>query len=336
MKQHVIIGTGVAGSHHLRVLRANNRPVSKILDAKQPGFVNAWLEALTEEHADTIWHICTPTETHLSYLKTILSRNKYAKIILEKPIGNPGEWKEFVSLIDNASVVIQSQYSYSLVVKLFCQILRNLRKNGELNIKICFAKLRSNSDRFQDNHRLALGYEGFHQFALFVRLVEAVVEVGDNSMHGDNVDIVDAYHDESRHSVKLSRGNIKGTLVSRLDWPSRLNIIEVSDSDGNDCRLTFETSEWFTGSARQTHLISLNGRALIFEEDLISTGVETVIACLEHDNHAEMRKNQQRAVYIEKLLDRSCIKANRGIGFNAGREETCNVRRTQRSQLHRD
>lgn len=310
MSRHIVIGNGVAGQHHIRVLSNIGRAVSLVLDASQCGFAGAWHRALATETSDVIWHICTPTDTHMLYLQQLLQTHPTAKVIVEKPIGCPGESTIFSAVAVGSSVMVQNQYSYSHTLVALTNLMNNEKHSEFLKIEISFEKFRHTVNRFEDRQRFAIGYEGFHHFAIALRLIENMkgLDVAEDFSRTAQFKIVsnglDGFY------ISLFTANIEVNLRSRLDVEQRQSKIEIFNNSGSIARLFFETNDWFTGMPRQTHLINTVDNDVIFEEDLMSTGIEACVHALTYRNTVVVARNQQRAIEIEYLLDRACEKAN--------------------------
>lgn len=298
MTCHVVLGDGVAGRHHQRVIRSAGRTVLAVADNGQANFAEAWRRLLRVAPPETIWHICTPTNSHLAYLGQILAARPGAPIILEKPIGRPGEKRLFRRLVAKAPVVVQSQYSYARVVEPLRDILASWRQDRPLTIKIDFGKQRPLDGRFIDADRGVFGYEVFHQLALGVRILRA---------DGARLRVVDARLGPRAGHVRLAAGKHRLELSSDLDSSHRYARICVL-SDGQQAELAFEATHWFTGTPRQTHLLSTRGAETVFEEDLMYTGILAGVDALERLDWGRIRENQSLATSIETLLDAAVVR----------------------------
>lgn len=312
MTRHIVLGAGVAGRHHIRVLSERRLGVGIVLDASHDGFAQKWKQALATEPGDTLWHICTPTETHLPYLREVLTARPSAALIVEKPIGRPGDANAFSRLADGAAVMVQNQYSYAHVVAALAKAAGGAASSGPLRIEISFAKRRDNPGRFEDQERKALGYEGFHQLAIALRLIEMLRGPDSASAFASSAPLLTASNGASGYRLHFATSGLEAVLESRLDSASRSANIKIIARGGEPTSLSFETVDWFTGSPRQTHVIHARGQEFILEEDLMDTGIAACVAAISTRDTREILSNQRRALAIEGMLDRACAAAGQG------------------------
>lgn len=295
----MIIGAGVAGRHHERVLVNAGRTIVAILDSAEPDFATDLEDALQSAPTDAIWHICTPTATHLAYIQLIRTRCPLAGAIVEKPIGRPGEVISFASFGKSGRIMVQSQYSYARCVSLYRRHVNLLREGGPTVVQIDFAKDRTKDiGRFVDNDRGAFGYEGFHQIALGLRLL------GGNRCHTRRPVVIEsACRNHHGFFAKMRIGVDHLYISSSLDRPMRHAWVEAR-AGGQSVRLDLETREWFTGVPRQTHFVAARNMDSIVEEDLIETGILACVDALTRGDTARIEKNFRAAIAVETLLDR--------------------------------
>jgi hypothetical protein len=304
MTRHIVVGAGVAGQHHLRVLNIAGLDVLQVLDKSQVDFKSSFETTLQNSAHNTIWHICTPTETHIDYLKIILNANPNALIIVEKPIGSHALEKDYFAFFSGASVMVQSQYNYSKVVGIFSKMLAGIRAVDKIKIKIDFSKNRLEDNRFVDKQRKALGYEAFHQLTLLLRLFDSVRGSSFSDEFCESAVITESYSDYKFYQVRLSYKNFDILLRSNLTAHERMAKLGVAYSKDISISLHIEADDWYTGTPRQTHVIKTNLDEFVFEEDLMHTGVITCVDILSKSNSKMILSNQIRAFQVERLLDR--------------------------------
>lgn len=304
MSAHVVIGGGVAGRHHLRVLRALGRSV-RLLDISQPGFERARRAVLDAADGEEIWHVCTPTSTHLDYLRTLLAAAPRPRIILEKPIGRPGESEAFRCCAEQADIVVQSQYSYARVVEALARLAGKEARTGPLAIGVIFSKKRANNGRFIDADRHALGYEGFHQLAIGLRLLEALRGCAAARAFAGSARLSLSRCDAAGFDLGLNADGVRMELSSVLNRDPRRARVGLTDQTGRRLALHFEMECWRTDQPRQLHAIHAQEEVLLIEEDLMQTGVLTCLSALERRDTVGIARNQARALEIEALLDRA-------------------------------
>jgi predicted dehydrogenase len=302
--RHIVIGAGVAGHQHIRVLAETGRELAAVLDLAQDRFAHALREALEREPDNTIWHICTPTDTHLAYLRLLLGQRPQAPIILEKPIGRKGDLSEFAALTNGRPVVVQSQYNHAVVIALLASQVSG-SEAAPLAIELDFAKRRHSGGRFVDRDRRAIGYEGFHHFAIVLRIVEAARGDAGRCAFAQHAQVLRASNDACGYELVLEHDGVRARLGSRLDEDGRSSRIAVAHGSDAPTLLSIENDLWYTGAVRQTHLLAGPKIEAIFEEDLMQTGLNACIAALSTGDRRAVRQNQRRAVEIEQLLDRA-------------------------------
>jgi hypothetical protein len=294
----------VAGRHHLRVLHALGR-VTRLLDIAQPDFDGAHRAVLRSADGDEIWHVCTPTPTHLDCVRTLIAAVPRPRIILEKPIGRPGESKVFQACAEQADIVVQSQYNYARVVEAMVRLAGEEARTGPLEIGVVFRKKRAGDGRFVDGDRHALGYEGFHQLAIGLRLVEALRGVAATRAFAGFARLSVRRFDAAGFDLSLEADGVRMELSSALDRDPRSAVVELTDRTGRRVALHFETNRWRTDQPRQLHAIYVEQEEVLIEEDLMQTGILTCLCALEYENITGIARNQVRALEIEALLDRA-------------------------------
>lgn len=305
MSAHIVIGGGVAGRHHLRVLRALGRGAVHLLDIADPDFERQHQTTWDAANGDEIWHVCTPTHTHLDYVKRLAEAMPRPRIILEKPIGRPGESAVFCRHIEQADIIVQSQYGYARVVDAFLRVAGEAAHDGPLAIDITFCKKRSTGGRFEDPDRRALGYEGFHQLAIGLRLIETLRGAAAASTFAGSARLALRRFDPAGYDLELEAGAVRMSLSSILDREPRSARVALEGRYGPRVALFFETDRWHTGQPRQLHAIHAAGEEILIEEDLMRTGIETCVSALERGDGAGLARNHARALEIEALLDRA-------------------------------
>jgi hypothetical protein len=305
MSAHIVIGGGVAGRHHLRVLRELGRDSVRTLDIADPDFDCRWRAALDAADGREIWHICTPTQTHLDYVGRLTEAVTWPRIILEKPIGRPGEREAFRQHAKQADIMVQSQYSYARVVEAFARLAGETVPAGPLEIDIVFCKKRSSCSRFEDPDRRALGYEGFHQLAIGLRLIEALRGAAAASAFAESTYLALRRCDPAGYDLCLEVDAVRMSLSSVLDREPRSARVALKGRCAPHVALFFETDRWCADQPRQLHAINSAGNEMLIEEDLMLTGIATCLNALERRDRAGIARNQARAMEIEALLDRA-------------------------------
>jgi Oxidoreductase family, NAD-binding Rossmann fold len=311
---HVVIGDGVAGRHHLRVLRALGRS-ARVLDIAQPDFNRACRAVLDAADGEEIWHVCTPTRTHLDYVRTLVAAAPRPRIILEKPIGRPGESEAFRSCAEQADIVVQSQYGYARVVEALVRLAGEGLRTGPLAIGVVFRKDRAGGGRFVDADRHALGYEGFHQLAIGLRLVEALRGNAAARAFAGSARLSLNRCDVTGFDLGLEADGVRMELSSVLDRDPRSASVGLTDQTGRRLALHFETDRWRTDQPRQLHAIHAQEEEFLIEEDLMQTGVLTCLSALERRDMAGIARNQARALEVEALLDRASEAAGASLHY---------------------
>ncbi|MCG8023588.1 MAG: hypothetical protein JAZ02_06350 [Candidatus Thiodiazotropha endolucinida] len=306
MSGHVVIGGGVAGRHHLRVLSDLGRDAVQLIDIADPDYERRWRNVVDAISGEEIWHVCTPTHTHLDYLSLLGEVSPQARVILEKPIGRPGESTAFIHQMKRVDVMVQSQYGYARVVDAFAHFARDSTQDGPLEIDIAFSKKRYSDGRFEDPDRCAFGYEGFHQVAIGLRLIEIFRGELAARLFADTARLAIRRSDLSGYEFEMEANAVRMSLSSVLDREPRSSRITVKGSDGREIALSFETDRWCTGQPRQLHSIHVSGGEMLIEEDLMRTGIETCLNMLEEGDRRGIARNQARALEIEMLLDKAC------------------------------
>lgn len=293
----------MAGSHHLRVLDALGRS-ARLLDIAQPAFDSARRAVLESVDGEEIWHICTPTHTHLDCVRTLIATVPRPRIILEKPIGRPGESKIFRACAERADIVVQSQYGYAHVVEAMVRLVGQEAWSGPLAIALVFRKKRTGDGRFTDHDRYALGYEGFHQLAIGLRLVEALRGFAAARAFAGSSKLSIRRFDASGFDFGLEAEDVYIGLSSTLDCGPRTAVVELRNQTARRLALHFETDHWRTNQPRQLHAIYHEQEEILIEEDLMQTGILTCLGALERRDTTGIARNQARALEIEALLDR--------------------------------
>lgn len=300
-----MIGGGVAGRHHQRVLGALGRDNVRLLDIADPDFDCRWRAAMDSADGGEIWHICTPTHTHLDYVRRLTEVATWPRIILEKPIGRPGEREAFRQYAKRADIMVQSQYGYARVLEAFVCLAGEAIPAGPLEIEIAFCKKRSSCGRFEDPDRRALGYEGFHQLAIGLRLIEALRSAATASAFAESAHLALRHCDSSGYDLYLEADTVRMSLSSELDREPRSGRVALLGKCGPHIALFFETDRWCADQPRHLHAINSAGDEMLIEEDLMLTGIATCLSALERRDRAGIARNQARAMEIEALLDRA-------------------------------
>ncbi len=118
------------------------------------------------ERKPDIWDICAPTSKHFEVFKDLVEEGEY-KFLIEKPICEPEEVKEFKKLIKihKPEICVVENYMSSKIN----QVINNLISIYEIEnpvIEIEFTKNRREDvkkGRFLDEKLFVFGYEGPHQ-----------------------------------------------------------------------------------------------------------------------------------------------------------------------------
>lgn len=180
-----VVGYGVAGRLHAVILAADGAPLT-ILDPKHQDLPRAhqtFRREVTElpdavASAITLWSVCCPTADHLPVLRSILTRNPAARVLLEKPACQGHEISELASLLaahPAARVLITDQYQHSTVLPALAALIAAMEPGQPFDeISITFSKDRSSDishGRFVDRSYGVLGYEWLHMLAVLRQLI---------------------------------------------------------------------------------------------------------------------------------------------------------------------
>jgi hypothetical protein len=127
--------------------------------------------------APTFWDVCASTSQHLPLIEAILTIDRGAKILVEKPVCSPAEIPRLLDVVrgSRGSVVVNENYCSSLVTELVREIAFDRIGLHPRRIVVEMTKNRVRDferGRFMDQELRGLGYEGPHLVATVERLGE--------------------------------------------------------------------------------------------------------------------------------------------------------------------
>lgn len=174
-----------------------------------------------------------------------------------------------------------------------------------LDIDISFCKKRSTSGRFEDRERSSLGYEGFHQIAIGLRLIELINGRVALDSFIESASLKLTHCNAQGFSLIMKTDEIQLSLCSVLNSDPRRSNVSFIENKTRRMSLDFETDQWCTDQPRQLHLIDTDGDSILVEEDLMEIGIAACVDALERMDEAGIARNQARAMEIELILDRA-------------------------------
>lgn len=169
-----VIGYGVAGRLHHRVLTDLGWLV-QVVAPESPRFRSITHIPCTPKV--DLWVICTPTRIHLDSLRTVLTRDPEALVILEKPACSAGQIDALRTLMAKfpaARLRIVSQYNQSHALTVLADAMRRRPGEQHRRIEVAFTKDRRPDiarGRFVDREHGVFGYEWLHMIAVLNRLL---------------------------------------------------------------------------------------------------------------------------------------------------------------------
>lgn len=180
-----IVGYGTIGRMHAEILRSFGAQIA-IVDprpADPPAGVDIW-RAVDEiptsmRRALDVWLISNPTQQHLPTLRSILSWQPDARVLMEKPACASHDIDDMRSLLSShphARLVVNQQYRHSRPVSVLRTQMATQGGGLPDSIEISFTKDRRNdiaAGRFVDNDYEVLGYEWNHMISVLEGLVPA-------------------------------------------------------------------------------------------------------------------------------------------------------------------
>lgn len=180
-----VIGYGVAGRLHAAILAASGAELT-ILDPRHQDLPRAHKTfphevselPATIASAISLWSVCCPTSGHLPVLRTILSRNPQARVLLEKPACQAHEISDLTALLQAspaARIEVVDQYQHSAVLPEMARLIAAAEPGQPPSrITVTFTKDRSTDiarGRFIDRSYGVLGYEWLHMLAVIRHLL---------------------------------------------------------------------------------------------------------------------------------------------------------------------
>ncbi|WP_194832935.1 Gfo/Idh/MocA family oxidoreductase [Nocardia sp. XZ_19_369] len=167
----VVIGAGMIGARHAAYFAQAGHQVSTVDQKAAADFDRL---ALVPDPAEVAaWVVATPTATHLPVLGEVLSYQRDARILLEKPACYPTEFADLTRLVrryPRARIVVNDVYAYSAAVRRFTESVRQFRASDQIRkITIEFTKNRERdvaNGRFVDTQYGEPGYEFFHMLSI--------------------------------------------------------------------------------------------------------------------------------------------------------------------------
>ncbi|MEU0484546.1 Gfo/Idh/MocA family oxidoreductase [Streptosporangium sp. NPDC006013] len=182
-----VIGYGAAGRLHAQFLTDAGAQLM-ILDPKHQDlpkgcrtFCHGVDELPRPVAADVdLWSVCCPTADHLPVLRSILTHDPGARVLLEKPACQGHEIDALIRLLDEhptARVMVIDQYRHARALGVVADLIKAYEPGASLrHIGITFTKDRSADiadGRFVDRSYGVLGYEWLHMLAVLRRLLPA-------------------------------------------------------------------------------------------------------------------------------------------------------------------
>jgi hypothetical protein len=130
--------------------------------------------------APTFWDVCAPTSQHLPLIEAILTIDRGAKILVEKPVCSPAEIPRLLDIVrgSRGSVVVNENYYSSFVTEMVREIAFDRIGLRPRRIVVEMTKNRVRDferGRFVDQELRALGYEGPHLVATVEKLGEGLL-----------------------------------------------------------------------------------------------------------------------------------------------------------------
>jgi hypothetical protein len=122
--------------------------------------------------------VCCPTAEHLPVLRSILTRNPQARVLLEKPACQGHEIDALAALLAShrhARITVADQYTHATTLPALRDLIAHYEPDHPLEaIAITFSKDRTSDihgDRFLDRCYGVLGYEWLHMLAILRQLM---------------------------------------------------------------------------------------------------------------------------------------------------------------------
>lgn len=252
MLKTLIVGYGRAGEGlHLPCLRkARLRPGGAGLFADTVGVVDpvrastschdaaglARFENLAQvrgfDPAETVVHICTPPDSHLTALRQVTDRG-YTRILVEKPlVPSERELDEVLALQEyGCDILVVANWLHSTLTARLRGLLQSGRFGGLRHLRFAQHKPRFSRTLDSRGNDSAFDVELPHQVALALHLAGEWAEVlsarsTDLCVNGTTVP-----HMGSARITLLHSAGLASTLTSRLDAFCRLRRIELEFDD---------------------------------------------------------------------------------------------------------
>lgn len=170
-----VIGLGHAGRLHASALREAGFLVLCVDPRLEGEAIWGSIASIPAHRRKEVsrWHICTPTQSHLTTLEEVMAIDPHANIVLEKPAVPPSSVERLLEILSDPHnrVTITDQYSTSAITGALKKRVRDRTMSAEAPIRIYveFSKDRRDDEargRFIDAEHGALGYEWTHMLAI--------------------------------------------------------------------------------------------------------------------------------------------------------------------------
>ncbi|MFC7640252.1 hypothetical protein ACFQX6_03845 [Streptosporangium lutulentum] len=184
-----VVGYGTVGRLHAQILTEAGAELT-IVDPKHqdlPRTCQTFRHGVDDLPATVsagvgMWSVCCPTADHLPVLRSILTHDPQARILLEKPACQGHEIDALIGLLEehpNARIVITDQYQHARALDVVTDLISAYEPGASAShIEVTFTKDRSADiagGRFVDRSYGVLGYEWLHMLAVLRRLIPAEV-----------------------------------------------------------------------------------------------------------------------------------------------------------------
>jgi predicted dehydrogenase len=231
-----VVGYGVAGRLHATIL-ADHGAALTILDPKYqdlptthqsfPHGVAELPDAIARQIR--LWSVCCPTAEHLPVLRSILTRDPQARVLLEKPACQGHEIDALAALLAShrhARILVADQYAHATTLPTLRELIAHYEPDHPLEaITITFSKDRTSdisSGRFIDRCYGVLGYEWLHMLAILRQLLPAPTMAAYLASDPERAELWATYDARLFVSALAER-----TTITSDGWPVR---IELSSS----------------------------------------------------------------------------------------------------------
>ena len=205
-----VVGYGKIGRLHARILVEQGAELT-VIDPKHQDLPKAYrsfphgVDGLAPAVRSSIgmWAVCTPTGDHLPVLRSILSHDPRARVLLEKPACLGHEITDFQELLDThpeARIVVTDQYRHARALDVLRQVMDRFEPDSKpTHVAVTFVKDRSADialGRFVDRSYGVLGYEWLHMLTILRRLLDEPAGTAYFSTAPANTELLATYHED--------------------------------------------------------------------------------------------------------------------------------------------